>query len=266
MDFKSENSNLPGRFKGGGAMALVSVIMPAHNAEKTISQSIQSVLDQSFSDFELIVCDDGSNDSTNDIVRRYTEHDTRVKLITNVTPQGTANARNLCIEKSISRFITFLDSDDHWGNEKLATQINFMLDTNIVMSHSDYEMFDDCGRNKKISSPDAINFSDIIRKCDIGCLTVMLDTSHIDKIYFPNIPKEDYGLWVFLLKKGIISRKSPGCHAYYRKQANSMSGEKYKEIRKQWIVLKDVAGIPIFYRFYCLFIYSFNGFFKHIMK
>ncbi|MCL6327002.1 glycosyltransferase family 2 protein [Pectobacterium polaris] len=247
-------------------MALVSVIMPAHNAEATISKSILSVLEQSLSDFELIVCDDGSSDSTNDIIRRYTEYDTRVKLITNLTPQGTANARNLCIKKSNSRFMTFLDSDDYWGHNKLATQVNFMIDYNIVMSHSDYQMFDDCGRNKKILPPETISFFDIIKKCDIGCLTVMLDTSRLDKVYFPNIPKEDYGLWVYLLKKGIVSRKSPGCHAYYRKQVNSMSGAKYKEIKKQWIVLKDVAGVPIFYRFYCLFIYSFNGFFKHIMK
>ncbi|WP_223672803.1 glycosyltransferase family 2 protein [Proteus terrae] len=122
--------------------------MPAFNSDSVITQSIESVLNQTHANFELIICDDLSTDNTKEIIKKYVEKDSRIKLIGNANKKGAAGARNSCIQASTSRYICFLDSDDLWAPEKLEKQIDFMREHNIAMSHSDYIMFD-TGKNKK---------------------------------------------------------------------------------------------------------------------
>ncbi|EMQ2878781.1 glycosyltransferase family 2 protein [Vibrio navarrensis] len=247
-------------------MATVSVIMPAYNAQSTIAESIESVLLQSFQDFELLICDDSSSDGTLAIIKHYANVDERVKLVNNAYKKGAAGARNSCIEISKSRFIAFLDSDDLWDSTKLYEQVNFMIKHDLSMSHGEYVMFNRNGNIKKVYPKRTIGYSDIIKKCDIGCLTVMLDCSKIESVLFPDSPKEDYALWVVLMKAGYISKAYPGCHARYRKQEKSISSSKFKEISKQYFVLKNFSGLRTISRFYCIFTYAFNGLLKHFFR
>lgn len=244
-------------------MHLVSIVMPAYNAEDTIADSIESVLKQSYSNFELIICDDSSTDETRKIVESLSKRDSRVKLIENNYLRGAAGARNSCILEANGRFIAFLDSDDLWHEDKLNTQIKFMLDKDIAMSHGSYAMFNDEEKLDVITAPREISFTNIVKRCNIGCLTVMLDTNKIKNILFPYSPKEDYALWVVLMKSGVKSYLYPGQLAYYRKQANSLSSSKIKEVSKQWYVLKNVAKINFFLRLVFVSTYILNGLIKH---
>lgn len=247
-------------------MASVSIIMPAYNAEETIANSIDSVLAQTFSDFELIVCDDNSKDSTRSIIQAYVIKDSRVVLINNIFEKGAAGARNSCLAHASSQYISFLDSDDLWHEDKLNIQLEFMKNNGVAMSHSDYMMFDSLGYSKYIKSPLDVSFEDIVKKCNIGCLTVMIDTNITGEVCFPYTPKEDYALWMLILKNGITSLRCDSAMAFYRKQDSSLSSSKFSEIFKQWYVLREVGELSSIKSLYCLLTYAFNGLFKHYLK
>lgn len=244
----------------------ISIIMPTFNSGSIIKESIESVLNQTHANFELIICDDFSTDNTKEIIKEYVKKDSRIKLINNINKKGASGARNSCIQASTSRYICFLDSDDLWAPEKLEKQIKFMKEHKIAMSHSNYVMFDVQNNKKIIQSPKVISFSNIIKKCDIGCLTVMLDKKLIPyDISFPYTPKEDYALWVYLMKNGIKSYNFGECNSFYRKQEQSLSSSKFKEIKKQWFVLKYIAKLNLPNRIKCICFYSINGFIKHFL-
>lgn len=247
-------------------MPLISIVMPVYNAQNTILSSIESVLKQTFTDFELLICDDGSTDGTIDIIHTAISTDSRIQFIINDFHRGAAGARNSCIKKARGRFIAFLDSDDLWEPSKLSTQVSYMLSNDLAMTHGSYIMFNDAGFIKEIHAPDSISFLDIIKRCEVGCLTVMLDTTKINDVYFPCSPKEDYALWIKIMKGGLSSYKYPGLHAKYRKQSKSLSSSKLKEISKQWTVLTGMAGLGFFSRLTCIFIYAVYGFIKHYTK
>lgn len=239
--------------------------MPAFNAEKTIVESIESVIEQKFTNFELLICDDNSTDLTRSIISNYVKKDSRIKLVKNVYKKGAVGARNSCLSVSKSRFICFLDSDDLWEKDKLYLQIEYMIKNNLEMSHGAYVMFDESGDLKKISPPHKISYNNILKRCEIGCLTVMIDTNKINNIFLPDSPKEDYALWVQIMKSGYSSYLTPSCSARYRKQNNSLSSSKLKEISKQWYVLKHIAHESFFKRIFYIVTYILNGFIKHFI-
>lgn len=247
-------------------MAVVSVVMPAYNSEDTISESIESVLSQSYKDFELLICDDGSLDSTRLIIEEFLVKDSRVKLLNNDFCKGAAGARNTCLEASKAKYIAFLDSDDLWDKDKLKNQIAFMDATFSPVSYSDYIMFDFKGNKKKIISPDSISFDDMTKKCNVGCLTVVINKELVGNFLFPNIPKEDYALWLVLLSRGFVFKRCSNVISFYRKQQNSISSTKFSEIFKQWYVLRNIAKLTRFRAMYCLSSYVANGIFKHYIK
>lgn len=247
-------------------MAVVSVVMPAYNSENTISESIESVLSQSFKDFELLICDDGSLDSTRSIIEGFLVKDSRIKLLDNDSCKGAAGARNTCLKASKCKYIAFLDSDDLWDEDKLQNQIAFMDATYTPVSYSDYIMFDSKGNKKKVATPDFISFDDMTKKCNVGCLTVVINRELVGNFLFPNISKEDYALWLMLLSRGFVFKRCSNVMAFYRKQQNSISSTKFSEIFKQWYVLRSIAKLSRFRSMYCLSNYVVNGILKHYIK
>lgn len=249
-------------------MPTVSIIMPAFNAERTISESIESVRHQTMGDWELIVCDDGSSDQTISIVEKYAEADSRIHLLTNQYKKGAAGARNSAIDSSKGRYIAFLDSDDLWHEQKLEKQLAFMKENELVFSYTDYRMFiEHRSSGKDLLTADRYDFNDIVKYCNIGCLTVMLDKAYWKElIRFPFCKKEDYALWVILLKnRKIQATRCPGILSYYRKQANSISSSKHRELIRQYNVLRQFSGMNHLRIAYSLVFYSANGFVKHFI-
>lgn len=247
-------------------MAEISIITPMYNAERTITETINSVINQTFSDWEMIIVDDKSTDNSVKIVEAFKNG--RIKLITSEFKLGVASARNKAISNASGNFITFLDSDDIWHHEKLERQYNFMVENNIAFSYGDYFTFTENIENHtgEYNTRNIVTYDKLCLSCDIGCLTVMLDHRAIKNIYFPNIPKEDYAAWILILKNNIIAHKYPGKLAYYRLSKKSLSGNKLKELKKQYIVLRKIAKLPFIITLRNLIHYSINGFIKHYIN
>lgn len=244
---------------------LVSIVMPAYNAEGAIKSSINSVLAQTVKNFELLVCDDSSSDATVEIVKSF--QDPRVKLITNSFNKGVAGARNSCLSESKGQYIAFLDSDDLWDPTKLETQLSFMQSQKVGFSYGSYFIFDDdLNVNGHFIPREKVSFSDICKTCDIGCLTVMIDRSMIPELSIINIAKEDYATWLTILKQHkLYAYKYPGSLAFYRKSEGSLSSNKFVELGRQFNVLRNVANLSFIEASFNLSYYIVNGLAKHYL-
>ncbi|GAB6093374.1 glycosyltransferase family 2 protein [Furfurilactobacillus curtus] len=181
---------------------LVSVIMPVYNAADTVNQSIDSVLQQSYSNLELIVVNDGSTDDTAMLLSRYAVNE-RVKVVNLQRNLGISNSRNIGVKNSLGRYIAFLDSDDRWDKKKLENQLYFMEKNEVSASFGTYRKIRN-GRPTAIvtSKHSKYKFNDLLSGNPIGMLTVILDTKVVLKkwINFPKIDHEDYALWLSLAR------------------------------------------------------------------
>ncbi|MEX5868051.1 MULTISPECIES: glycosyltransferase family 2 protein [Providencia] len=242
-------------------MPLVSVIMPCYNAEKNILESIQSVLNQEYQNFELIIIDDNSTDGTKDILK--TIQDPRIKTIFLEKNNGAGYSRNKGIDVAKGRFIAFLDSDDIWLKSKLKEQIHFMLDNNYKFTFSYYQHFNNDGLGKVITAPSYITYNKSLYGNVIGCLTVIYDTDYFGKQYMPLIRKrQDFGLWLKLLS---IEKKAycyPKVLAQYRTDSG-MTQNKLNAAKHQWQFYRNVLKLDHVRASWYFSFYAINGFLKH---
>ena len=156
---------------------LVSIIMPSYNAEKYIAESIESVLHQTYSNWELLITDDCSNDQTPSIVQSYANKDPRIDFVIASKHSGIANTRNQSIARAKGRFVAFLDNDDLWVTEKLEKQLRFLLKNDFAFVYSEYELMNEDGtpKNKTIKTAGVIDYDRYLKNTIIGSGTIMLD-------------------------------------------------------------------------------------------
>lgn len=242
---------------------LVSIITPVHNSFSHIEDTIQSVLQQTFSDWELILIDDKSSDNGMDILAKYVRQDSRIRLLKNSKNQGAAITRNKGIEASEGRYIAFLDSDDLWEPEKLETQLKFMTENDYAFSFTAYRKF----KNEKIIGiqevPEKVTHKELLKTCSIGCLTAMYDTEKLGKVYMPNISRrQDFALWLKLLKMVPYAYGLNIPLAKYRVRTDSISGNKFKAAKYQWRVYREFEHLNLIQASYYFIHYSFFGVLK----
>ena len=243
--------------------------MPAYNSEKYISQAIESVLNQSYTKWELIIINDCSTDNTEQIIKKYQQKyaaNKKIKLITLTQNKGVANARNIGIKNAKGRFLAFLDSDDYWEKEKLEEQIKYMEVNEIYFSYHDYNLLN-ITRNKvkRILVPSKLNYRQLLKGNRTGsCLTVCLDRRVIDKIIFTNEKHEDYICWLNILKTYDITaygiNKVLGT---YRIGKKSVSSNKLKSAIWNWRVYRETQRLSIIKSFYYMFFYIYYGIKKY---
>jgi len=245
---------------------MVSIVMPAWNSEKFISESIDSVLAQNYENFELLVVDDCSVDSTSEIVMKYVKADNRVKMISLQENSGPAVARNSAIEAATGRYIAFLDSDDLWYPEKLERQIEFLKNNNIALTYSGYDVLDEDGSLLSVfRPPTSIRYEDLLKTCSIGCLTAIYDAGLIGKMKMPLIKKrQDYALWLKILKAVSLSMGCESSLAAYRIRNNSVSRGKLNAAKYQWYVYRQIEGIGFMKSLYYFIHYAYNGYYKYV--
>lgn len=242
---------------------LVSIIMPAYNAEKYILQSIKSVLKQSYQNWELLITDDHSDDSTQQIIKDYSLKDKRIKLFINKVNGGAGVARNNSIEQAAGRFIAFLDADDQWHSEKLTKQISFMLTNNYSFTYTAYQKIVNGELKGVVSPPSSTNYSKLLSGNVIGCLTAIYDTHELNKQYMPLIRKrQDMGLWLNILKQVPKAYCLSDVLALYRVDSG-MTRNKLEIIKWQWVFYREVAKLNFFKATYHFCIYSVKGFLKY---
>lgn len=223
---------------------LVSVIMPTYNCEKYIAQSIDSVIAQTITDWEIQIVDDGSTDNTVEIIKPYLKNYSRIhyyKLLHNV---GPAVARTEAIKRATGKYIAFLDSDDIWTPRKLEIQIEFMEKTGFPFSCTAYELLYENGakQNLALFPPDVIDYKKCIRLSNpMGNLTVMYNQELLGKFEVPNIKKRnDFALWLQILHKTKYCAGLSEVLGLYRVRENSVSSNKLKLTKYHWQLYRKI--------------------------
>lgn len=253
-------------FKG-----LVSVIMPCYNSAAFISESINSVICQSYEKFELIIIDNGSTDETVNIAKQYAVYDPRIKVLTE-TRKGASYSRNTGIKASMGQYLAFLDSDDLWLPQKLELQVNLVQETGEQLVCSSYLKIDNSGQHIGGFSltNEEVTRSSLLKTCSVGCLTVFVDRGCEKRwdCFMPNIEKEDYAFWFDLLDYlscdhfVVISKPL----AKYRVHSNGISRSKVKEIKRQWNVYRKHLKVGLLSSLFYISHYIFYGIKKTYLK
>ena len=211
----------------------VSIIMPSYNTGRFISETIESVLAQSYSDWELIIVDDCSNDNTDDVVSQYLT-DKRIRYIKNETNSGAAVSRYRALREANGKWIAFLDSVDLWEPDKLETQIVFMEKNDYHFSYTNYIEIDEesSPNGKSVTGPKRISKHGMYNYCWMGCLTVMYDAEVVGLIQIEDIKKNnDYAIWLKVCKKANCYLLNENL-ARYRKRNGSISNHGYIKLIK----------------------------------
>ncbi|PHD75781.1 glycosyl transferase [Bacillus sp. AFS043905] len=244
---------------------MVSIITPSYNSKEFIGNAIQSVKDQTYGNFEMIIIDDGSKDNSVLAIKSLINNDKRIKLISLSENVGAAEARNIGIVKARGRFIAFLDSDDIWYPGKLKKQVDFMKKNNIAFSFTSYEMITEVGEKTHniVRAPKKVDYHGLLKNTIIGCLTVMLDTNKIGKIKMPNCKPEDTALWLKLLKEDLIAYGMPQVLAQYRLVDGSVSSNKIKAAQHLWNLYRKQENLPFPKSLWYFSHYALNAIKKH---
>jgi nucleoside-diphosphate-sugar epimerase len=243
---------------------LVSVIMPCYNAEDYIVQSINSVIEQSYSLWELIVIDDFSKDSSRSIVQEMSADDDRIKLICQDENKGAGAARNVGVNSAKGQYISFLDSDDLWEPNKLETQINFMKNNGITFTCSDYAVVDEnnnlTGEVRKAKS--YYNYKMLLKHCP-GNSTVMYDAGQLGKFFIPPIRKRnDYVMWLQVIKKSGSLIGIPKVLSKYRIHSAGISYNKTSLIKYHYEVYHHIEKLPFWKTGYLLLLWTLRTIIK----
>lgn len=248
---------------------LVSIITPAYNSEKFISETIQSVINQTYQYWELIIVDDYSSDETCKIVNEYNKKDSRIKLYKLQENSGAAVARNFALSKTKGRYIAYLDADDLWYDEKLEKQIKFMEEKACGFSCVSYEVIDNEGnlKNKLIYMKNKLDYNGFLINNLLQTVGIMVDLNYVDKtnLIMPNMRRrQDAATWLQILKHGNECYGLNEILAKYRRTNGSLSSNKIKAIKGVWYLYRRVEKLNLIFSLYCFMRYATLAIWKRL--
>ncbi len=248
----------------------VSIVTSVYNKAQYISRTINSVLEQSFNDWEMIIVDDCSIDDSQKIIKDFALKDKRIKILINELNLGAGLSRNKAIKFSTGKYIAFLDGDDIWAKKKLEIQINLMDENNWQFSHTSYGYISEDDQIIKKTfqvSNHPITYKNLLKRTEISCLTAVYNQHIIGKYYMSNHRrKQDYALWLSILKDGYLSYPINQELAFYRQTPNSNTSKKHKLIIKHILFLMQTQNFNILKSIYYTIYWAINGFFRYYIK
>ena len=225
---------------------LISVIMPCWKSEKFISDTINSVLNQTYHDWELLIVDDFSPDNTAKILENYCKLDSRIKVFRQPQNGGPAKARNRALDAAQGRWVAFLDSDDIWDPTKLERQLRFHEDVRTVLTFTSFRRFDDSNVvGRKIRVPKFLDYSALLSNTAIATSTVLVDRNISGHFYMKPIYYDDFGCWLDLLRPGQRAAGLNECLMEYRVVSGSVSRNKFKSAIEVWKIMRITEGLSI---------------------
>ena len=243
----------------------VSIIVPMYNAEKFIGKTIESVLAQTYQNWEMLIMNDVSTDNSLAIVSMYAKKDERIKIVNTEKNVGVVKGRNFLIDLASGKYIAFLDADDYWHNEKLEKQIKFMKEKNASISCTEYTRVKE--NEEKINDviiKEEISYNDMLKNNYLGCLTVIYDAEKIGKRYFKELEKnEDYVLWLEIVKDVDIIYGLKENLAYYRVLDNSRSSNKVKTAKVRWEIYRKIEKLSLLKSLYYFLHYAIRAVLKN---
>jgi len=226
---------------------MISIIVPVYNAGKFIKETIESVLNQSFTDFELLLIDDVSTDDSEKIIKEI--KDTRIRYIKQSENKGAWAARNRGLLEAKGRYIAFLDADDLWDKDKLKKEYEFMQQEDAGFVFTGYEFADEAGKGTGaiVKVPHTLDFKHALNNTNIFTSTVLIDREKIgdDLIKMPHIKSEDTATWWRILMAGNLAYGLNENLVKYRRSAGSLSSDKIEAVRRIWRLYREVAGLNI---------------------
>lgn len=244
----------------------VSVIMPVYNAESFVSESIDSVLNQTHKDIELILVDDCSKDNSYEILLEYAEKDERVRVFRNECNKGVSYTRNFAVSKAQFDYVALIDSDDIWDENKLQKQLEVIdkyPDTDICYTGSAYVDTQGVRSDFVFSVSESVSYEQLLKQNIISCSSVLIKRQLL--VEYPMVydnMHEDFIVWLCVLKDGGIARGIDEPLLVYRVDKDSKSGNKLKSMLMQYRVLRFM-GLNIFEQMYYMAFYIVNGIKKH---
>lgn len=245
---------------------LVSIITPSFNSERFIQACIDSVLMQTYCNWELLIVDDCSVDSSSELISMH--NDERIIFTQLAKNLGAAEVRNIAIRKARGRYIAFLDADDLWHPQKLEKQICFMSTDDIAFSFTTYQLISEDGLNKMniIKAPNRVTYHSYLKNTIIGCLTVVIDRNKTGDFTMPNIrSSHDMALWLLILKRGFVAYGLSENLAQYRIVSSSNTANKIRAAMDVWKVYREVEGLSFLYSVWCFLNYIMYAIKKRLL-
>lgn len=241
---------------------LVSIIIPVYNAERFLEDTIKTVQNQTYENWELLLVNDCSKDNSKKIADKYLSN--KIKWIDMDKNSGAALTRNKGIEKSTGEFLCFLDADDLWDEDKLKKQIEFMRNNKCEFSFTGYEFADENGKpiGKKVFVPEKINYKQALKNTTIWTSTVMLDMTKLTKedVYMPDVRRgQDTATWWKILKKIVYAYGLNEILSYYRRTDESLSANKITALKRTWNLYRNVEKLGLISSCYNFCWYCFNA-------
>ncbi|RYX87944.1 glycosyltransferase family 2 protein [bacterium] len=246
---------------------LVSIITPMYNGEKFVAETIKSVLNQTYSMWEMIIIDDGSNDNGPEIVRTIVENESRISLVTQKNG-GSASARNNGIRRAKGQYIALLDADDTWNANFLERQLKLMRDKNTLLVYSSHTRINENSEEilKPFIVPEKVTYTDLLKTCSISCLTGLYDTEKFGKVYLREDMKslrDDYVYWLEIIKKVKVAYGNKEVLANYRILGSSASRKKKKVILPHFKVFYKIEKLGLMRSLYYLGNWAIISYFKY---
>ena len=248
---------------------LVSVITPVYNCEKYLALTIESVINQTYADWEMILVDDCSPDKSAEIIKSYQQKDKRLKYFKLSENGGAAIARNKGLELSKGRYIAYLDADDIWLPTKLERQIDFMTKNDIAFTCCDYEKIEADGTHlhKIVRMPKTMTYNQYLRNTIIQTVGVITDTEKFDKklLMMPNVRRgQDAATWLQLLRNGVKFTGQNEVLAQYRRVPRSLSANKFSAMKRTWYLYRGVEKLSLFKSCFCMMGWAYHASLKRI--
>ena len=243
------------------AREYIDIILPNYNSSKYLKQTINSVITQTYQNWQLIIIDDCSDKKTLNLLKKFDKH-RKIKIYYQKKNNGAGFCRNLGMKKSKSPYIAFIDSDDIWNKNKLEKQINFMKKNHYSFSYTYYETF---GEKKKIIKPPlSFNYESFIKNTSIGTSTMMIERKKLKNIRFTNSKIcEDYYFKCKLLKKVNFAYCLNKFLTKYRIRNNSMQSNNLKNIFWIWKINKDFNKLGFLNNLFSVINISINSIKKY---
>jgi len=227
---------------------LVSIITPTYNSEDFIQETITSVLHQNYTNWEMIIVDDCSSDTTLKILEQNAAIDNRIQYLQLQKNAGAAIARNTAIDKAKGKYIAFLDADDLWKPQKLQTQVHFLETHKYAMTFSSYELMNEEGKTlqKQVVALPKVTYAKMLKSNYVGNLTGIYNAEKLGKVYMPNLRKrQDWALWLSIIKKTGEAYSITTPLAIYRVRKNSISSNKINLLKYNYNIYRKALNFGV---------------------
>lgn len=242
---------------------LVSIVTPTYNSQEYIEEAVLSVINQTYTNWELIIVDDCSKDETRRVLKKIAASDARVNVIYSNVNSGSGISRNIGLKHAKGQYVAFLDSDDIWELNKLELQIDYLRKTSAAICHTSFSFVDENGDDRpgRVHASKSVDLERNLKRTEIGTSTAIINRNIVQKEFlFPSMrARQDLKLWIDLLSSGYHSAGLDVPLVKYRVRSGSVSSNKFKMLYVTFKVYISIYQLPLPKRLYCYCCYVLNA-------